>query len=79
MAEHIDYVCQLVGDVAHIGLGSDFDGGFGRSMVPAGLDNVGDLGLIGEALSRRGYSPHEVQAVLGGNWLTLLRRALPET
>jgi membrane dipeptidase len=79
VAEHIDYVCQLVGDVAHIGLGSDFDGGFGRSMVPAGLDNVGDLGLIGEALGRRGYSPHEVQAVLGGNWLTLLRRALPET
>jgi microsomal dipeptidase-like Zn-dependent dipeptidase len=48
-------------------------------MVPDGLDNVGDLGLIGEALGRRGYSPHEVQAVLGGNWLALLRRALPET
>lgn len=79
VAEHIDYVCQLVGDVAHVGLGSDFDGGFGRNMIPAGLDNVGDLRFIGEALAGRGYSTHEVQAVLGGNWLTLLRRALPET
>jgi membrane dipeptidase len=79
VAEHIDYVCQVTGDVSHVGLGSDFDGGFGLSMIPAGLDNVGDLRFIGEALAGRGFSAQDVQAVLGGNWLSLLRRALPET
>ncbi len=27
---HIDHVCQLLGDARHVGIGSDFDGGFGR-------------------------------------------------
>jgi membrane dipeptidase len=74
----IDHVCQLTGDARHAALGSDFDGGFGLEAVPSGLDSVADLRLIGEALGARGYSPKAVEAVLGGNWLNLLRRALPE-
>ena len=75
----IDYICQQVGDAAHVGLGSDFEGGFGLSMVPEGLDSVADLGLIGEALGAHGYRPADVEAALGGNWLRLLRQALPES
>jgi membrane dipeptidase len=78
VADHIDYVCQLVGSADHAGLGSDFDGGFGLSMTPTGLDTVADLRLIGGVLAARGYRPTEVDAVLGGNWLHLLARALPE-
>jgi membrane dipeptidase len=76
---HIDHVCQLVGDAAHVGIGSDFDGGFGLDAVPEGLDSVADLRFIGDRLGAHGFSRAEVDAVLGGNWLRLLRRALPET
>ncbi len=74
---HIDHMSQLVGHTNHIGLGSDFDGGFGREHVPTGLDSVADLPRLGEALAERGYSPGQVEAIMGGNWLNFLRRALP--
>lgn len=74
----IDHVCQVVGDAAHVGLGSDLDGGFGAESAPAGLDTVADLARIGPVLSEAGYSEEEVAAVLGDNWLRLLRDALPE-
>lgn len=76
---HIDYVCQLVGSAAHVGIGSDFDGGFGRDALPTGLDSIADLQLIGEALVAHGYSQPDVEAVLGGNWLRLLRWGLSES
>jgi membrane dipeptidase len=75
----IDHVCQVVGNAAHVGIGSDFDGGFGLDTVPAALDNVAELGLIGDALSARGYSKEAVEGILGGNWLRVLRSALPES
>jgi membrane dipeptidase len=74
----IDHVCQVVGNAAHVGIGSDFDGGFGLDTVPAALDNVAELGLIGDALSAHGYSQEAVEGILGGNWLRFLRSALPE-
>ncbi len=79
VVRQVDYLCQRIGDAAHVGLGSDFEGGFGLEMIPAGLDTVADLRLIGEALAAAGYSPADVAAMLGGNWLRLLRRALPES
>jgi membrane dipeptidase len=77
VAAHIDHVCQLVGDARHVGLGSDFDGGFGLSRAPEGLDSVADLRLIGDSLASWGYGASEIQEVLGENWLGMLRRALP--
>jgi membrane dipeptidase len=76
---HIDYVCQLLGDAGHVGLGSDFDGGFGLDQIPAGLDSIADLRFIGEALERSGYQPADVDAILSGNWLRILRQGLPES
>jgi membrane dipeptidase len=77
VAEQIDHVCQLVGNVGHVGLGSDFDGGFGLGRVPEGLDSVADLRLIGDRLAAWGYAQADVEATLGGNWLGMLRRSLP--
>ena len=74
----IDYICQLVGSAHHVGIGSDFNGGFGLDSAPAGLDSVADLGLIGDRLLARGYSQKHVDAILGANWIGLLKRALPE-
>jgi membrane dipeptidase len=78
VAAAIDHVCQVVGDVAYVGLGSDFDGGFGAEGVPAEIDTVADLGSIGAALGEMGYGDDDIRAVLGGNWLRVLRSALPE-
>jgi len=75
---HIDHVCQLLGSADHVGLGSDFDGGYGLELIPEGLDSVADLRFIGTALSEKGFSQQDVEAILGGNWLRLLTHALPE-
>jgi membrane dipeptidase len=73
----IDHVCQVTGSADHVALGSDFDGGFGVESVPAEIDTVADLGLIGKALKERGYAEAEVEKVMSGNWLNMLRRGLP--
>ncbi len=73
----IDTVCQLVGDARHVGLGTDLDGGFGAESTPAGLDTVADLPRIAEALGEYGYQPADVEAIMGENWLRILRSALP--
>jgi membrane dipeptidase len=75
---HIDYVCQLAGSAQFVGLGSDFDGGFGLEQLPQGFESVADLGKIGVALNEHGYSPDDVDGILGGNWLRLLDTWLPE-
>lgn len=78
VADQVDYLCQLAGDARHVGLGSDFDGGFGLSSVPAGIDTIADLPKLAAILSARGYKPEDVATILGGNWLDLLKQTLPE-
>ena len=74
----IDYICQLTGSAAHVGLGSDFDGGFGVESVPQGIDTLADLLTVGDALRERGYEEADIAAILGGNMLRKLREVLPE-
>ena len=73
----IDYVCQLTGSAAHVGIGTDFDGGFGQESIPEDLDTVTDLMKIGDALTARGYAPADVEAIMGGNMIRKLRQGLP--
>jgi membrane dipeptidase len=75
----IDHVCQVVGDAAHVGLGSDFDGGLGAGDTPPELDTVADLKRIGPALAEAGYDGEHVEAILGENWLRMLGDALPSS
>ncbi len=77
VAAMIDYVCQLTGSADHVGIGSDFDGTFGRESTPAEIDTVADLALVGDVLKRRGYTESQVAGVLADNWLRVLRRGLP--
>lgn len=78
LAAHIDYICQMAGDARHVGLGSDFDGGFGLQSAPREINTVADLQKIGEILKARGYSEADIEAIMGGNWLSLLRQSLPQ-
>lgn len=73
----IDTVCQLSGSAAHVGIGTDFDGGFGRASIPEGMDSVTDLLKVGDGLRARGYSEADIEAILGGNMLRKLRQTLP--
>lgn len=73
----IDYICQRSGDARHVGLGTDFDGGFGVQSVPEGIDSIADLQKLAPLLGEKGYSPEEIAGVLGENWVTLLKRILP--
>ncbi len=77
VARAIDHVCQIAGNARHAGIGTDFDGGFGMRSTPAGFDTVADLHIIGPALARLGYTDKDIELILGGNWLRLLREVLP--
>ncbi len=74
---HIDYICQMAGDAHHVGLGTDFDGGFGLESVPAELDSIADLQKLPPLLEARGYSERDISAILGENFIGHLKDSLP--
>lgn len=76
VADAIDHVCQIAGSVNHVGLGSDFDGGFGVNQIPYEFDTVADLIRVGTVLRKRGYSEPDIEAIMGGNMLRKLREVL---
>jgi membrane dipeptidase len=73
----IDHVCQITGSAQHVGIGSDFDGGFGYEAIPREMDTLTDLQLIGPALKARGYDHSDITNILHGNFLRILQAALP--
>lgn len=77
LVDHIDHICQLAGDACHVGIGSDFDGGFGLQSTPKEIDTIADLQKLVPLLLSRGYSEEEASAVLGVNWINFLKRSLP--
>jgi membrane dipeptidase len=77
LVDHIDHICQLAGDARHVGIGTDFDGGFGLQSTPMEIDTIADLQKLVPLLLARGYSEEDAAAVLGGNWISILYRSLP--
>jgi membrane dipeptidase len=74
----MDYVCQMAGDARHVGIGTDFDGGFGLQSVPLEIDTISDMRKIIPILSQKGYTETDIAAILGNNWLVHLQNTLPE-
>jgi membrane dipeptidase len=77
LAAHVDHICQMAGDARHVGLGSDFEGGFGANAVPSDVDTIADLQKLVPILEGKGYNADAVAAILGENWLRHLRTCLP--
>jgi membrane dipeptidase len=77
LVAHIDHICQIAGDARHVGIGSDFDGGFGWQSTPFEIDTIADLQKLVPLLLARGYSEEDAAAILGGNWINQLHRSLP--
>lgn len=69
LIDHIDHVAKVAG-IDHVGLGSDFDG---VTSLPEGIDSVADLPKITQALVQRGYTREQIDKILGGNFLRVMR------
>lgn len=73
--DNIDHICQLAGNTLHVGIGSDLDGAFGKEQCPYDLETIEDLIKIPQLLVNRGYSNKDIENIMHGNWLRLLRQA----
>ena len=69
-ARAMRHVADLVG-VEHVALGTDFDGTVSVPFDATGLPHLTD------ALLEAGFSPDEIQKIMGGNVERVLRRTLP--
>lgn len=68
VCDHIEKVCDLMGHRTGVGLGTDMDGGFPATWLPAGIDRVADLVKILDALRARGWGETDLTGVAFGNW-----------
>ncbi|MEX2231800.1 MAG: membrane dipeptidase [Cyclobacteriaceae bacterium] len=75
LIDHMDHICQLAGNVWHIGIGSDLDGAYGKEQSPYDLDTIADLQRIPEMLRKRGYSGEDIHNITSGNWIRFIRKA----
>jgi membrane dipeptidase len=69
VVDHADHISRLVG-VEHVALGSDFDGFI---ATPQGMRDVTDLPALTQLFLDRGYSPEDVEKVLGLNFMRVFR------
>ncbi len=76
LVAHIDHYCQLAGNARHVGIGSDLDGAFGTEQVPQGIESIADLTKLRGLLAVRGYAAEDIEAIMHGNFVRFLRKAL---
>jgi|TARA_B110000914_G_scaffold90079_1_gene79151 membrane dipeptidase len=77
IVDHIDHICQLIGNCDHICLGTDLDGGFGKEQCPYDLNTISDLQKLDLLLKNRGYSNNDVEKIFHKNATSFLFKALP--
>jgi membrane dipeptidase len=68
--DHLDYAVNRIG-LEHVGISSDFDGGGGFS----GWRDASESQNMTAELVKRGYSPTDIAALWGGNFLRVLEQA----
>ncbi len=73
LLDHVDHIVKVAG-IDHVGLGSDWDGF--NAPSPVGLEDVSQTPNITTGLLARGYSVGDVQKIIGGNWLRVIRQAI---
>ncbi|MGD0153433.1 MAG: dipeptidase [Thermacetogeniaceae bacterium] len=74
LIDHIDHICELVGD-DYVGFGCDFDG---TDELISGVHDVTDFPVLIAALRDRGYGDASIGKICGLNCLRVLRSVLPE-
>lgn len=76
VVRHIKHVCDIAGDAAHVGLGTDMDGGLGQQHIPVDIQSSADLPKLYNALLDAGFDDASARGVLGENWLHFFEHAL---
>lgn len=69
LIDHIDHIARTAG-IDHVGVGTDFDG---ISSLPQDIDSAADLPKVTVALVDRGYTREDLEKLLGGNLLRVMR------
>jgi microsomal dipeptidase-like Zn-dependent dipeptidase len=69
IVDHIDHVVRIAG-VAHVGIGTDFEGGGGVSDC----NDVGEMKNVTVELLRRGYTHDQIAMIWGGNVMRMMDR-----
>jgi membrane dipeptidase len=77
LVTHVKHLCDLAGDTAHVGIGTDMDGGLGRDEIPVEITTSADLPRVADALSAAGFDDAGVAGVMGENWVQYFRMHLP--
>lgn len=70
IADQIDHAVK-VGGIDHVGIGSDFDG---IEAWPRGMEDDSKIPNLVVELARRGYSESDLEKILGGNTLRVMRQ-----
>ncbi|MBI9043531.1 MAG: membrane dipeptidase [Anaerolineaceae bacterium] len=75
LVDHIDHICQIAGNSAHVGLGTDLDGGYGYQQCPNDLNTIVDLQKIPALLTARGHSQEDLTNIMYRNYYRLIQDA----
>jgi membrane dipeptidase len=70
LLDHFEHAAKVAG-VDHVGLGSDFDGVSGET--PEGMEDISKTPNLITGLQERGFSETDIQKILGGNTLRVMR------
>jgi len=70
---NIDHVAKVAG-IDHVGIGTDFDGI--ANDVPKGLEDASKMPALAAALRKKGYSEADVEKVMGGNFLRVMKQVI---
>lgn len=70
LLDHFEHAAK-VGGVEAVGMGSDFDGV--SEQVPEGMEDVSKVPALRDGLLARGFSQADVEKMLGGNTLRVMR------
>ena len=65
--DHVEHVAGIIGR-HRVGLGSDADGGFPATDLPAGLRRLRYLHVLADGLAARGWTATEVDGFRSSNW-----------
>lgn len=68
MIDNITHICEIAGNVNHVAIGTDLDGGFGKEQCPSDLDTIADLQKLNTLLQQRGYTQEEIATIFNVNW-----------
>lgn len=73
VVDHAIHFARVTGDVRHVALGSDLDGGFGADQ--AAIQDLSAMKDLRAGLARK-FSPRDADGIMGGNWLRFLQTSL---